>query len=383
MGIAASRELSSEITACTDSGAGFEKLLEDPEFVSRCQSHAGSLPTEAQKGFKEIVWPRKKSQKANNALIRIRTLRKEDLGISEKLEPFYRSWVDPEAFFNQSPWRGDGCVVSQVYQELQHIGQRGIDDPIRLRIYAVALCDLRRSIESAYPLSRLTEATALRTTVKDLMARRICESPETGETVKVVASKVGVYVKLGERMKSIAKQNGGLGALVVLPSQLLTARSWTRGLSGNRFEEALEHLKGIGLADVAQRAGAHTIVSRIHDAILQRINQSEGTVLSPNTIVDRPLPSATVDQPPRDTLTRPGNLHSLVKSEENDKLPMESLAQAAEFAEKAPTQTIRGQKRAATDTIDTTHRQARYASFFPRMSCHSSMIRSILKWRTS
>ncbi len=51
-------------------------------------------------------------------------------------------------FFNPSERLKGASTASQLYEQLRQIDQRKVDDPIRTRIYAVALHDLRLSKEA-------------------------------------------------------------------------------------------------------------------------------------------------------------------------------------------------------------------------------------------
>lgn len=97
------------------------------------------------------------------------------------------------------------------------MGKRDIDDPIRLRVYAVALCDLRRLVDRK-------SDKVLRPGIKELIAQIIVDSPVVKDSLKEVMKWVELYVKFGQRMKTIAACNGGLGALIVIPPRLLSLR---------------------------------------------------------------------------------------------------------------------------------------------------------------
>ena len=150
-------------------------------------------------------------------MLKVQQIKATNIGISKGLEPFYKSWTEPEAFFNPYSRLGAGCVFSQIYEELRHIAKRGVDDPIRLRIYAVALCDLRRTVDE-------NSQKLLRPGVKILIAQIIFKSSIVSDSLEEVMKWVELYVKFGQRMKAIAARNGGLGALIVIPSSLLSLR---------------------------------------------------------------------------------------------------------------------------------------------------------------
>ena len=94
---------------------------------------------------------------------------------------------------------------------------RRVDDPIRARIYAVTLHDLRLKIDEK-------DSLLLRSEVREKLERIIFDSPLVNESREDVAKWFRLFLKLGERMREIADDNGGLGALIVIPSSPLTPR---------------------------------------------------------------------------------------------------------------------------------------------------------------
>ncbi|MCJ1258726.1 hypothetical protein MMC24_006559 [Lignoscripta atroalba] len=143
------------------------------------------------------------------------------------------------------------------------IPKRNINDPIRARIYAVTLFDLRLWIDENTSLQ-------LRLKVKEKIVQVISDSPTVNDSLEDVVKWIELYLKFGERMKAIAEGNEGLGALIVIPPSLLTIRQWTKELIAVNFEEGIQHLQSIGVAEKADQAGAHVVANRIHSLLLQR-----------------------------------------------------------------------------------------------------------------
>lgn len=92
-----------------------------------------------------------------------------------------------------------------------------MDDPIRERIYAVALFDLRYLVDEKVSLQ-------LKPEVKQKIVQVISESPVVNDSLENVVKWTELYLKFGERMKEITTRNGGLGVLIVMPPSLLTLR---------------------------------------------------------------------------------------------------------------------------------------------------------------
>ena len=150
-------------------------------------------------------------------MLKVQQVEATSIGISKGLRPFFNSWIEPETFFNPEKKLAEGSVVSQIYEKLRHISQRSIDDPIRFRIYAVALCDLRTLVDQ-------NPRSLLRFGVQKSLAQIIFDSSVVNDSLKEVTKWVELFIKFGLRMKAIAVGNGGLGALMVIPSSLLTLR---------------------------------------------------------------------------------------------------------------------------------------------------------------
>lgn len=150
-------------------------------------------------------------------LLKLQQVREADICIPEKLGPIYTSWIQPTVFFNPSERLEGASAASQVYEQLRQIDQRGVDDPIRTRIYAVALHDLRLQIDNGHYLQ-------LKRGIKDQIVKIISKSPIVHDSPKDVKKWATLYLKFGERIKKIAEENGGLGALIMIPSSLYSFR---------------------------------------------------------------------------------------------------------------------------------------------------------------
>ncbi len=95
--------------------------------------------------------------------------------------------------------------------------ERRVDDPIRQRLYSVALFDLRSLVDEKVSLK-------LNLKVKQKLVQIISESPAVEDSLEDVVKWTELYLKFGERMKEIAMRNGGLGALILIPPWLLSVR---------------------------------------------------------------------------------------------------------------------------------------------------------------
>ncbi len=104
--------------------------------------------------------------------------------------------------------------VSEVYVELRRIVNRRLDDSIRARLYAVALYDLRLRLDGNKSLN-------LRPEVKAKIVQVLLDSPLVVDPVEEISRWTRIFLKFGERMKAIAADNGGFGALFVIPSPSL------------------------------------------------------------------------------------------------------------------------------------------------------------------
>jgi hypothetical protein len=71
-------------------------------------------------------------------------------------------------------------TVSQVYVELRRIVGRRVDDPIRARIYAVALYDLRFEVDKS-------ESLQLRPEVREKIEQVIFDSPLVDDSLGAIS----------------------------------------------------------------------------------------------------------------------------------------------------------------------------------------------------
>ena len=183
--------------------------------MHRWKTSYQALPRKAQKSFGDLARRPPRKKRGETYLSKVQKVQAEDICIPKRLKSIYASWKRPNTFFNQFARLKGASTVSQVYEELRHINRRQDDDPIRTRIYAVALYDLRVLVDEDTSLQ-------LRPKVKEKIVQVISDSPLVSDSPKDVAKWTKLYLKFGERMKEIAAMNGGLGALVVMPSSLLT-----------------------------------------------------------------------------------------------------------------------------------------------------------------
>lgn len=150
--------------------------------------------------------------------MKLQKVQKSDIGVSKGLQAPFESWKNPERFFEyKTSVVTIADTVSQVYLELRRICSRHIHDPIRARIYAVALYDLRLLLDG-------DESLQLRPEVKEKIQQVILDSPLVDDPPKDISKWTRMFLKFGERMRAVAEGNGGLGALIVIPSPLLSLR---------------------------------------------------------------------------------------------------------------------------------------------------------------
>lgn len=231
MGATASREFNDAVMNCVDRGDNFESLLEDPDvvnstsslmlalltviqFARRCKAFYQALTPIAQKRL-DLTLHQPQVKRGNNFLSRLQQVQEADICIPKRLEPIYTSWNQPTVFFNPSERLKGASTASQLYEHLRLIDQRKVDDPIRRRIYAVALHDLRVQMDGNDYLN-------LKRKFRNRIVRVIFESSIVNDSLEDVEKWTTLYLKFGERMKWIAGENGGLGALIIIPLSLFS-----------------------------------------------------------------------------------------------------------------------------------------------------------------
>lgn len=114
-------------------------------------------------------------------------------------------------------WRRQWRLRKILSVELRRIMDQSVADPVRGRIYAVALFDLRLLLDE-------NDSLQLRPKVREKIEQVIFDSPFVADSLDDVSKWTKMFLRFGERMKMIAAGNGGLGALIVIPSWLLSVR---------------------------------------------------------------------------------------------------------------------------------------------------------------
>jgi len=99
-----------------------------------------------------------------------------------------------------------------------------VDDPVRTRICAVALYDLRLQIDE-------NDYMQLKRGVKNKIIQIISNSSIVNDSLEDVEKWTTLYLKFGERMKAIAMGNGGLGALIMIPPSLYSVHQYVTSMS--------------------------------------------------------------------------------------------------------------------------------------------------------
>lgn len=169
-----------------------------------------ALPPEAQKRLKDLTRQTHQAKREKAYLSKLEQVQESEICIPKSLEPVFTSWTQPTTFFNPSERLKGASPAAQLYEELRHIAQRKVDDPIRTRIYAVALYDLRLQIDG-------NNCLQLKRGIKEKIVQVISESSIVHDSLEDVEKWTKSYLIFGARMKEIAVGNGGLGALIMMP----------------------------------------------------------------------------------------------------------------------------------------------------------------------
>ena len=178
--------------------------------MRRWKPSCQALPPEAQKLLKDLTRQTYQAKREKTYLSKLEQVQESEICIPKSLEPTYTSWIQPTTFFNPSERLKGASPAAQLYEELRHIAQRKVDDPIRTRIYAVALYDVRLQIDE-------NNCLQLKRGIKEKIVQVISESSVVHDSLEDVEKWTKLYLKFGERMKEIAVRNGGLGALIMMP----------------------------------------------------------------------------------------------------------------------------------------------------------------------
>jgi len=178
--------------------------------VRRWKPSCQALPPEAQNRLKALTRRTRQTKREKAYVSKLEQVQESEICIPKSLKPTYTSWIQPTTFFNPSERLKGASPAAQLYEELRQIAQRKVDDPIRTRIYAVALYDLRLQIDE-------NNCLQLKRGIKEKIVQVISDSSVVHDSLEDVEKWTKLYLKFGERMKEIAVGNGGLGALIMMP----------------------------------------------------------------------------------------------------------------------------------------------------------------------
>ena len=136
-----------------------------------------------------------------------------EIRISKDLESCYKSWIEPSRFFaaladGEMPW-----TPLKLFNQMQVASSNKAYKSVQEQIFAVALCDMQYLIDNQTP-----------TKGDGFIAKAIYECDQTKNSFSTVLATARRYLRFGVRMKEIADWSGRLGALVVIPSGLLSCR---------------------------------------------------------------------------------------------------------------------------------------------------------------
>jgi len=181
--------------------------------VSHFKALYETLPVTAQRTVQGVVHQRaaKRLRGSNIHLPKLLKIKESDLGVPKNLK--YQSWAEPEAFFNSFEKPYTRCMITQVCEGLRQIEKRAVEDPIRQRIYAVALFALHSQVKK---LSKTQPASYFTPVIIDSISKSLVKSGVVSD--EEAHSWVDLHLRFGQRMNAIAARNGGLGALMVIPA---------------------------------------------------------------------------------------------------------------------------------------------------------------------
>jgi hypothetical protein len=178
-----------------------------------------TLPVTTQRIVQGVVQQRtaKRLRGSNIHLPKLLKIKESDIGVPRNLE--YKSWAEPETFLNSSGKPYTGCVIAQVCEELRQIEKRAVEDPIRQRIYAVALFALHSQVKK---FSKTQSGSYFTPITIDSISKSLIKSGIVSD--EEAYSWVELHLRFGQRMNSIAARNGGLEALMVIPALRMTLK---------------------------------------------------------------------------------------------------------------------------------------------------------------
>ncbi|KAL2005973.1 hypothetical protein VTN00DRAFT_9627 [Thermoascus crustaceus] len=159
------------------------------------------------------------------------------------------------------------CSLAECYALVVRIQKQQNLHNIRLRLLYIAFYRLKQAIQPR----------GLWNDTSYFLAQTIKHSSKVDDTLENIWNNIKIWIDRGERYTLLAKDLGGLGALLILPDNIKES-VWNKELPKNAKHEnriaLIESLRRQGISEKAEREGLHFIAEDEFTAIWNLIEQS-------------------------------------------------------------------------------------------------------------
>ncbi|KAF7906117.1 hypothetical protein EAF00_000396 [Botryotinia globosa] len=257
-----------------DKAQAFEGLLRVKEFTSLIVDVYTSFSAEskniAQELAKELLRKpnqTKKKQSKGRALTTI--IRVQDITLPASIQYQYEIWKrDPVQFWrsiqNSDSQQSTEVIAIEAYLTMQHLRSRQEHDVILWRFYVAFFYQLALLIGHGQKMM----TNNLHNILYERLSKVFTQSEKITDKVATIQANLHYWVGTGFIYNKIcsALDKGALFLIPQVPDQI-----WedSKSLKGTDFDEAMAHLKSLGIMELSRQLGADVLASQILDSVLE------------------------------------------------------------------------------------------------------------------
>ncbi|TGO90384.1 hypothetical protein BPOR_0067g00260 [Botrytis porri] len=257
-----------------DKAQAFEGLLRVKEFTSLIVDVYTSFSAEsksiAQELAKELLRKpnqTKKKQSKGRALTTI--IRIQDITLPASIQSQYEIWKrDPVQFWrsiqNSDSQQSTEVIAIEAYLTMQHLRSRQEHDVILWRFYVAFFYQLALLIGHGQKMM----TNNLHNILYERLSKVFTQSEKITDKVATIQANLHYWVGTGFIYNKIcsALDKGALFLIPQVPDQI-----WedSKSLKGTDFDEAMAHLKSLGIMELSKQLGADVLASQILDSVLE------------------------------------------------------------------------------------------------------------------
>ncbi|RDW72826.1 hypothetical protein BP6252_06733 [Coleophoma cylindrospora] len=241
-----------------------DELFQNSTFTSQIRDVVNLWPEKSKKTARKILQQsgrlERRSLPSEEALRAIR--RTKDIDLPATLTIIYEKWQrDPSTFWNSQGLEIGSRNIYQVYRGMKQLETQRHSGTIIWRYFTMFFYDLMGLLGDGRKY--LVE------TLQDKLVNMIDVSGLVNASKITIQKDIKRWASAGSKYCNIARVLGN-GALILLPHDV-TDNIWENRLpmKGACFEEAMDHLTGLGIREVSKRIGADDLGRDIREVIIR------------------------------------------------------------------------------------------------------------------